>query len=87
MPDEEKYNKADPLADAGTEEEEIQSAVESRTFDLGTMEGQELIKNERLADEPEIAAADDRVKPRSLWQDAWRDLRRNPIFIISGLLI
>nr|WP_095878151.1 ABC transporter permease [Streptomyces sp. TLI_235] len=51
------------------------------------MEGQELIKNERLADEPEIAAADDRVKPRSLWQDAWRDLRRNPIFIISGLLI
>lgn len=26
-------------------------------------------------------------KPRSLWSDAWRDLRRNPIFIISGLII
>lgn len=26
-------------------------------------------------------------KPRSLWSDAWRDLRRNPIFIISGLVI
>ncbi|MCX4548444.1 ABC transporter permease [Streptomyces sp. NBC_01387] len=26
-------------------------------------------------------------RPRSLWSDAWRDLRRNPIFIISGLII
>lgn len=25
--------------------------------------------------------------PRSLWQDAWDDLRRNPIFIVSALLI
>jgi oligopeptide transport system permease protein len=27
------------------------------------------------------------VKPRSLWSDAWHDLRRNPMFIISALLI
>ncbi|MFG2717478.1 ABC transporter permease [Streptomyces sp. NPDC048416] len=26
-------------------------------------------------------------RPRSLWSDAWRDLRRNPVFIISGLVI
>ncbi|MEV8525896.1 ABC transporter permease [Streptomyces sp. NPDC052000] len=26
-------------------------------------------------------------KPRSLWSDAWRDLRHNPVFIISGLVI
>ncbi|MER5462578.1 MULTISPECIES: ABC transporter permease [unclassified Streptomyces] len=26
-------------------------------------------------------------KPRSLWSDAWRDLRRNPVFIVSGLII
>ncbi|MFE0106981.1 ABC transporter permease [Streptomyces sp. NPDC059009] len=26
-------------------------------------------------------------KPRSLWADAWRDLRRNPLFVISTLLI
>ncbi|GGO85991.1 ABC transporter permease [Wenjunlia tyrosinilytica] len=32
-------------------------------------------------------ATDPREKPRSLWNDAWRDLRRNPIFIISSLLI
>jgi oligopeptide transport system permease protein len=26
-------------------------------------------------------------KPRSLWSDAWRDLRRRPMFIISGFVI
>ena len=26
-------------------------------------------------------------KPRSLWSDAWHDLRRNPMFIVSALLI
>ena len=26
-------------------------------------------------------------KPRSLWSDAWHDLRRNPTFVISALLI
>ena len=26
-------------------------------------------------------------KPRSLWSDAWRDLRRNPVFILSALVI
>ncbi|MEV0976139.1 MULTISPECIES: ABC transporter permease [unclassified Streptomyces] len=27
------------------------------------------------------------AKPRSLWSDAWRDLRRNPVFLISGVII
>ncbi|WP_432248028.1 ABC transporter permease [Streptomyces sanyensis] len=27
------------------------------------------------------------AKPRSLWSDAWRDLRRNPVFIVSSLVI
>ncbi|EST32245.1 ABC transporter permease [Streptomyces roseochromogenus] len=27
------------------------------------------------------------AKPRSLWSDAWRDLRRNPVFLVSGLVI
>ncbi|MFC4032647.1 ABC transporter permease [Streptomyces polygonati] len=26
-------------------------------------------------------------KPRSLWSDAWRDLRRNPVFVVSALII
>ncbi|MEU1279921.1 ABC transporter permease [Streptomyces sp. NPDC005805] len=26
-------------------------------------------------------------KPRSLWSDAWRGLRRNPVFIVSALVI
>ncbi|MFG2193047.1 ABC transporter permease [Streptomyces sp. NPDC048639] len=33
---------------------------------------------------PAAAAA---VPARSLWSDAWRDLRRNPVFLLSGLLI
>ncbi|MDX3260337.1 ABC transporter permease [Streptomyces sp. MI02-2A] len=27
------------------------------------------------------------ARPRSLWSDAWRDLRRNPVFVVSALLI
>lgn len=27
------------------------------------------------------------VRPRSLWAQAWADLRRNPMFIVSGVLI
>ncbi|MGX4690024.1 ABC transporter permease [Streptomyces sp. JNUCC 63] len=27
------------------------------------------------------------TKPRSLWSDAWRDLRRNPVFLVSALVI
>ncbi|MBW8701099.1 Glutathione transport system permease protein GsiD [Streptomyces sp. MBT84] len=27
------------------------------------------------------------AKPRSLWSDAWRDLRRNPVFVVSALVI
>ncbi len=34
--------------------------------------------------EPEAPVTD---RPRSLWSDAWRDLRRNPVFIISALVI
>ncbi|MFF5154941.1 ABC transporter permease [Streptomyces sp. NPDC000348] len=28
-----------------------------------------------------------RDRPRSLWSDAWRDLRRNPVFLVSALVI
>ncbi|MGP9018805.1 ABC transporter permease [Streptomyces sp. BR1] len=34
-----------------------------------------------------VAATASSEKPRSLWSDAWRDLRRNPFFIVSALLI
>jgi oligopeptide transport system permease protein len=49
-------------------------------MDLGMSEAQTL---ERPPG-PEAPTAE---KPRSLWSDAWRDLRRNPIFIISALVI
>lgn len=34
-----------------------------------------------------LVEADKRDKPRSLWNDAWYDLRRKPVFYISGLVI
>lgn len=35
----------------------------------------------------EPTPVDDIGKPRSLWQDAWADLRRNKLFIIGSLLV
>ncbi len=42
-----------------------------------------------LDDTPLLAtdALTKETRPTSLWQDAWRNLRKNPIFIISALLI
>ncbi|WP_030688497.1 ABC transporter permease [Streptomyces globisporus] len=50
--------------------------------DLGTAEAETL---EKTPGGPEGTGAD--RKPRSLWSDAWHDLRRNPVFIVSGLII
>ncbi|MGV9252231.1 ABC transporter permease [Streptomyces sp. NPDC003697] len=40
---------------------------------------------ERAAGGPAEGGPQDR--PRSLWSDAWRDLRRNPVFVVSVLVI
>jgi oligopeptide transport system permease protein len=40
-----------------------------------------------LLDADTARIPEEREKPRSLWNDAWRDLRRNPVFIISSLII
>jgi oligopeptide transport system permease protein len=42
---------------------------------------------ERDVVEEQAAGGGPAQKPRSMWSDAWRDLRRNPIFVISALLI
>ncbi|WP_432138699.1 MULTISPECIES: ABC transporter permease [unclassified Streptomyces] len=52
------------------------------TMDLGVDEATTL---ERTPGGPEGTGP--QAKPRSLWSDAWRDLRRNPVFIIAGLII
>ncbi|MET9906404.1 ABC transporter permease [Streptomyces sp. NPDC006476] len=51
-------------------------------MDLATAEGETL---ERTPGGP--AGTGPQQKPRSLWSDAWRDLRRNPVFIISAVVI
>ncbi|MFR9798506.1 ABC transporter permease [Streptomyces sp. MS06] len=50
-------------------------------MDLGASEAESLERTPRGPDGGPVG------KPRSLWSDAWRDLRRNPVFIISGLVI
>ena len=52
------------------------------TMDLATSEGETL---EKTPGGPMGTGASE--KPRSLWSDAWRDLRRNPVFIISAVVI
>ncbi|WP_055611109.1 ABC transporter permease [Streptomyces phaeochromogenes] len=52
------------------------------TMDLATAEGETL---EKTPGGPDGTGPSE--KPRSLWSDAWRDLRRNPVFIISALII
>ncbi|MFI5753678.1 ABC transporter permease [Streptomyces sp. NPDC051569] len=51
-------------------------------MDLATSEGSTLETGREGPDSGGPAG-----KPRSLWSDAWHDLRRNPIFILSGLFI
>ncbi|MET9659861.1 ABC transporter permease [Streptomyces sp. NPDC006510] len=65
-----------------TPDESISSAGAGGVMDLALEEGTTL---ERTPGGPEGTGPAE--KPRSLWSDAWRDLRRNPVFIISALII
>ncbi|MEU6255462.1 ABC transporter permease [Streptomyces sp. NPDC047043] len=60
----------------------ISSAGMGGAMDLAVTEAETL---ERTPGGPDGTAPAGR--PRSLWSDAWRDLRRNPVFIISALVI
>ncbi|MET9921021.1 ABC transporter permease [Streptomyces sp. NPDC059605] len=65
-----------------TPDEVISSAGAGGVMDLALEEGATL---EKTPGGPEGTGPAE--KPRSLWSDAWRDLRRNPVFIISALVI
>ena len=60
----------------------ISSAGMGGAMDLAVTEGETL---EGASGRPEGSGP--AGKPRSLWSDAWRDLRHNPVFIISALVI
>ncbi|GGT40211.1 ABC transporter permease [Streptomyces purpureus] len=58
--------------------------------DLATSEGERLERPPSAASGGQAPAGPEGSptgKPRSLWSDAWRDLRRNPVFLISGVVI
>ncbi|MFH0179090.1 ABC transporter permease [Streptomyces cacaoi] len=71
-----------PGAGRTPEEGAIADTGMGGAMDLATAEGETL---EKTPGGPQ--ATEPSEKARSLWSDAWRDLRRNPVFIISGLVI
>ena len=78
MPDTPESNPTDPQQSAITP-----GASYGGTMDLAASDADTLERAPGEGQEPGGPAG----KPRSLWSDAWRDLRRNPIFIISVLII
>ena len=71
MPEPKPWDDAVPGASAGG------------TMDLAVDEGTALEKTPGGPD----GTGGPAEKPRSLWSDAWRDLRRNPVFVVSALII
>ncbi|MFF0284981.1 ABC transporter permease [Streptomyces sp. NPDC005262] len=65
-----------------TPDEAISPGGAGAAMDLALAQGETL---EKTPGGPEGTGPAE--KPRSLWSDAWRDLRRNPVFIISSLII
>ncbi|MEW1545092.1 ABC transporter permease [Streptomyces tsukubensis] len=61
----------------------IASTGAGGTMDLATAEGATLEPGPEGGPQGTGPAA----KPRSLWSDAWHDLRRNPVFLVSALVI
>ncbi|WP_435974213.1 ABC transporter permease [Streptomyces sp. Qhu_M48] len=74
MPDRDPYENEGAIASTGA----------GGTMDLAT---DEAIEVGHEPDDEGRGGQGPGEKPRSLWSDAWRDLRRNPIFIISALII
>ncbi|MFJ9023848.1 ABC transporter permease [Streptomyces sp. NPDC102259] len=72
-----------PGAGRTPEEGAIADTGMGGAMDLATAEGETLEKTPGGGPQ----GAEPSEKARSLWSDAWRDLRRNPVFIISGLII
>ncbi|MFD7751185.1 ABC transporter permease [Streptomyces sp. NPDC059757] len=65
-----------------TPDEAISPGGAGAAMDLAMAQGETL---EKTPGGPEGTGPAE--KPRSLWSDAWRDLRRNPVFIVSSLII
>src|SRR5689334_10291527 len=84
MPEQPPYEEEPHHGPEGPPREDLAMAPTGfgGTMDLGTSEAETL---EKTPGGPEGTGP--KEKPRSLWSDAWRDLRRNPVFIVSGLVI
>lgn len=76
------------MANETTENELNQTGEPGTEYFMETLPGQDRyvapLEETQLQD---VDSADESAPATSMWADAWRTLRRNPLFIISGLLI
>ncbi|WP_153453457.1 ABC transporter permease [Streptomyces smaragdinus] len=73
------------MANAGTGGPELPNSTEVG-IDVATEEAESL-ENADYTHPGDPGTATSATEARSLWGHAWRDLRRNPIFLVSALLI
>ena len=76
------------MANETTENELNQTGEPGTEYFMETLPGQDRyvapLEETQLQD---VDSVDESAPATSMWADAWRTLRRNPLFIISGLLI
>ena len=76
------------MANETTENELNQTGEPGTEYFMETLPGQDRyvapLEETPLQD---VDSVDESAPATSMWADAWRTLRRNPLFIISGLLI
>ena len=76
------------MANETTENELNQTGEPGTEYFMETLPGQDRYVAP-LDETPlqDVDSVDESAPATSMWADAWRTLRRNPLFIISGLLI
>jgi oligopeptide transport system permease protein len=70
-----------------TEDGRIAATGAGGAMDLAASEATTLERAPGAPGGPGLPGGGPSGKPRSLWSDAWHDLRRNPVFVVSGLVI
>lgn len=76
------------MANETTENELNQTGEPGTEYFMETLPGQDrYVAPLEEAPLQDVDSVDESAPATSMWADAWRTLRRNPLFIISGLLI
>ncbi|MGW6905289.1 ABC transporter permease [Streptomyces sp. NPDC054940] len=83
MPDQ-PFPSDGAISGSGTSGAMHLAASEAETLERRPLGGRSPVGREPTEPQPTAVPAE---RARSLWSDAWRDLRRNPVFVLSSLII